>query len=74
MESPAASGHQTRPRIGILPGDPNGVGPELLAKLLADLDDETKADVLVIGDAHVIEAGARTAGVAASLPEWTADA
>ncbi len=74
MESSAASGHRTRPRIGILPGDPNGVGPELLAKLLADLDDETKADVLVIGDAHVIEVGARTAGVAVSLPEWTADA
>ncbi|MCY4499763.1 MAG: 4-hydroxythreonine-4-phosphate dehydrogenase PdxA [Rhodospirillaceae bacterium] len=74
MGTTAVPGRRTRPRIGILPGDPNGIGPELLAKLLADLDDEAEADVLVIGDNHVIAAGARTAGVTVSLPEWTADA
>ena len=27
-----------KPRIGIIPGDPGGIGPELIAKLLADPD------------------------------------
>ena len=25
-----------KPRIGIIPGDPGGIGPELIAKLLAE--------------------------------------
>ena len=25
-----------KPKIGIIPGDPSGIGPELIAKLLAE--------------------------------------
>ena len=71
MSTTAAPGRRTRPRIGIIPGDPNGVGPELVAKLLAELHGKTEADALVIGDDHVIADGARIAGVTLSLPQWT---
>lgn len=52
-----------KPRIGVLLGDPNGVGPELAAKLLASPDIRQHADVLVIGDLGVLEAGEKVAGV-----------
>ena len=35
-----------KPRIGIIPGDPGGIGPELIAKLLADPEVREKADIL----------------------------
>ena len=73
MNTSAAPDRRLRPRIGVLPGDPNGVGPELLAKLLAETAGETVADIIVIGDEHVIAAGARVTGVSLSLPEWAVD-
>ena len=51
-----------KPRIGVLLGDPNGVGPELAAKVLAAPDIRQFADVLVIGDHGVLQAGERVAG------------
>lgn len=74
MDTSTAPDRRTMPRIGVIPGDPNGVGPELVAKLLVEAAGETEADIVVIGDDHVIEAGARIAGVTMSLPAWTADA
>ena len=51
-----------KPRIGIIPGDPGGIGPELIAKLLADPDVHEKADILLIGDRHLFEMGQAQAG------------
>ena len=51
-----------KPRIGIIPGDPGGIGPELIAKLLADPDVHEKADILLIGDRHLFEMGQTQAG------------
>lgn len=51
-----------KPRIGVLLGDPNGVGPELAAKLLAADDIRQHADVLVIGDLGILRAGEAVAG------------
>ncbi|MEC7586317.1 MAG: 4-hydroxythreonine-4-phosphate dehydrogenase PdxA, partial [Pseudomonadota bacterium] len=51
-----------KPRIGIIPGDPGGIGPELIAKLLADSDVHEKADILLIGDRHLFEMGQTLAG------------
>ena len=73
MNTSATPDRRTKPRIGVLPGDPNGVGPELLAKLLAETAGETEADIIVIGDEHVISAGARVADVSLSLTEWAVD-
>ncbi len=52
-----------KPRIGIVSGDPCGIGPELVAKLLADPASRERADLAVIGDRRVLEAGMRIAGV-----------
>ncbi|MGA0376989.1 MAG: 4-hydroxythreonine-4-phosphate dehydrogenase PdxA [bacterium] len=52
-----------KPRIALLPGDPSGIGPELLAKLLAEPGLSEEADVLVIGDRHVLELGQQQAGM-----------
>jgi 4-hydroxythreonine-4-phosphate dehydrogenase len=73
MDTSAVPDRRTKPRIGIIPGDPNGVGPELVAKLVTEAAGEAAADIVVIGDEHVIAAGARVAGLAMSLPAWSAD-
>ena len=58
-----------KPRIGLLLGDPCGIGPEVAAKLLARPDTAARAEVLVLGDRAVFAAGQRTAGVALEIPE-----
>jgi len=40
-----------KPRIGIFPGDPTGIGPEVAAKLLAEASTHERAEVVRIGDA-----------------------
>ena len=39
-----------KPTIALFTGDPAGVGPELVAKLLADSGTHAKANVLLIGN------------------------
>ena len=58
----------SKPAIGIIPGDPNGIGPELIAKLLAT-PAIRKAEVLLVGDPQVFELGARQAGVSLDLSD-----
>jgi 4-hydroxy-L-threonine phosphate dehydrogenase PdxA len=52
-----------KPRIALFIGDPAGVGPELVARLLADPDTTRSADLLLIGSRASIDAGMRAAGV-----------
>lgn len=52
-----------KPRIGILLGDPNGIGPEVVAKLLSRPAIPKRARILLIGDRHVLRAGEAVAGV-----------
>ena len=47
--------------IGLLLGDPSGIGPELTVKLL-DSDVSEKANILVIGEKKVLEDGQEIAG------------
>jgi 4-hydroxythreonine-4-phosphate dehydrogenase len=54
-------------RIGLVLGDPAGVGAELAAKLLQGLSAEERRSTLVVGDARQLAAGARVANV--KLPE-----
>ncbi|MET1414745.1 4-hydroxythreonine-4-phosphate dehydrogenase PdxA [Roseibium sp. HPY-6] len=51
-----------RPRISIVPGDPSGIGPELIAKLLQEDGVRDAADILLVGDAHLWQRGAEQAG------------
>jgi len=61
-----------KPRIGLLLGDPCGIGPEVAAKLLARPDTTARAEVWVLGDREVFAAGQRAAGVAPGIPEGAA--
>src|SRR5271157_738960 len=56
-----------KPRVGLLLGDPTGIGSELVAKLLAGYDVHEHADLVVIGDQRVLKMGEKIAGVALSL-------
>ena len=47
----------TPPRIAIIPGEPAGIGPELVARLLAEPDVAQAASILLVGDRHVFESG-----------------
>ena len=52
----------TLPRIAVIPGDPSGIGPELVAKLLQDDGLLKVANILLVGDAHLWQQGAEQAG------------
>ena len=52
-----------KPIIALLQGDATGIGPELLAKLLAIEEVRTAARILVISDRRVFEEGCRVADV-----------
>lgn len=55
-----------KPKVGLLLGDPTGIGPELAAKLLAGYDVHGPADLIVIGDRRVFEMGQKVARVSLS--------
>ena len=68
-----------KPRIGIIPGDPGGIGPELIAKLLVEEGVQDQADILLIGDRHLFEMGQTQAGLEIAMTgcdaragDWTA--
>lgn len=50
-----------RPRLALIPGDPSGIGPELIAKLLHQQGVAEAADILLLGDAHLWQQGAQQA-------------
>jgi 4-hydroxythreonine-4-phosphate dehydrogenase len=51
-----------RPRLAVLLGDPNGIGPEVAVKLLSRGDTTARADVVVYTDPGMLAAGERVAG------------
>ena len=55
-----------RPKLAIVPGDPAGIGPELVAKLL-QTESQDKADILLVGDSHLWLQGAKQAQTALHL-------
>ena len=53
-----------KPSIGLILGDPNGIGPEIVAKLLAQPDIAEKAKIIIIGDYPVFQMAEQIAGTA----------
>ena len=53
----------TLPVVALTLGDPAGIGPELIARLLADPATCAQANVVVVGDPWLWEDGQRIAGV-----------
>lgn len=52
-----------KPRIGMVLGDPGGIGPELIARVLADESLSSQAQILIIGDSFLLRDGEQIAGV-----------
>lgn len=57
----------SKPRIAIVPGDPSGIGPELIAKLLNETDVLEAANIVLVGDSHLWKQGAEQAGLTVPL-------
>jgi 4-hydroxythreonine-4-phosphate dehydrogenase len=55
--------HSALPVLGLMLGDCTGIGPEQCARILADGRLKDAARLLVVGDARVLEMGARDARV-----------
>lgn len=53
----------TLPLIGVLTGDPAGIGPEILARVLADPSTAGTARLTLIGDPKLLAQGEAVAGV-----------
>jgi 4-hydroxythreonine-4-phosphate dehydrogenase len=51
-----------KPLIGLMLGDVTGIGPELVVKLLGAPETRQQADIVIIGDARVLELGMKDAG------------
>ena len=62
----------SRVRIAFVPGDPNGIGPELTAKVLSS--PPAGADIFLIGGEEVIRAGEQVAGLQIRRTEISEDA
>ncbi len=50
-----------KPRVVLLLGDATGIGPEIVAKLLATYPVHDRADLVVLGDRRILEMGQRVA-------------
>lgn len=58
-----------KPVMGIVLGDPAGIGPELVAKVVADGFLEKECRPIIIGDRRVLDMGMKIAGVSFSITE-----
>src|SRR6266542_1522921 len=63
-----------RPRLAVLLGDPNGIGPEIAVKLLARPRNLEAADVVLYTDAAMLAHGERITGLVIPTNEWSAAA
>ena len=62
-----------KPCLAVVHGEPAGIGPELIAKLLAEPDVAESTDILLVGDEYVFKLGQEQAGTAWSMREVTPD-
>ena len=65
-------------RLALLLGDPSGIGPEIVARVLAEgaaPDSSTTGlgaiNIIVIGEPWILEWGARCAGISLDLPHYS---
>ena len=57
---------QTKINIALLLGDPSGIGPELVSKLLTD-EITNKANIVIIGEKNILESGNKISGNSQNL-------
>ncbi|MFZ9997603.1 MAG: 4-hydroxythreonine-4-phosphate dehydrogenase, partial [Burkholderiaceae bacterium] len=58
------SATDNRPRVGLMLGDPTGIGPEVALKLLARPETHQQARILVVGDRRIFDQTALALGLA----------
>jgi 4-hydroxythreonine-4-phosphate dehydrogenase len=62
-----------QPTIALFAGDPAGIGPELIARLLADAGPARRANILLIASRESLEDGMRAAGAKFAFDEGPAE-
>jgi 4-hydroxythreonine-4-phosphate dehydrogenase len=55
------------PRVALVLGDPAGIGPEIVVKLLAEPETRRAAEILLIADPRALAAGMAAAGISIPL-------
>lgn len=63
----SGSGQSVKPVVALTLGDPAGIGPELIARLLATPEATTLANIVLVGDPWLWEDGQRIAGLPTEL-------
>ena len=63
MPTKTANPAARQPRLAVVLGDPAGIGPELIARLLAQPDVRARADMVLIADPAEFERGMDLAGL-----------
>ena len=68
---------RSSPRLALLLGDPSGIGPEIVARVLAEMVEADKAgarpdgvNIVVIGDPWLLDWGAQCADLSLDLPHY----
>ncbi len=62
---------ENKPVVGILLGDPTGIGPEIVAKMLERVDLYALAHIVIIGDPRIFNMGQQVIGKKFSFPVIT---
>jgi len=57
---------QNKINIAVLLGDPSGIGPELVSKLLSE-EITNKANIIIIGEKNILESGNKISGITHNL-------
>ena len=57
---------QNKINIAVLLGDPSGIGPELVSKLLSE-EITNKSNVIIIGEKNILESGNKISGITHNL-------
>ena len=57
---------QNKINIAVLLGDPSGIGPEFVSKLLSE-EITNKANVIIIGEKNILESGNKISGISHNL-------
>ncbi|KAL4790955.1 pyridoxal phosphate PdxA-domain-containing protein [Aspergillus venezuelensis] len=60
--TPLTSAPPRRPRIAVTLGDPSGIGPELIAKLLSNAENLERADITLLADKSELQSAITGAG------------
>ncbi|MCY3898222.1 MAG: 4-hydroxythreonine-4-phosphate dehydrogenase PdxA [Caldilineaceae bacterium] len=75
--TPSSDSPTRSARLALLLGDPSGIGPEIVARILAEESDPDKTtasfngvNIIVIGESWILEWGAHCAGLSLELPQY----